>query len=279
VGFTLRNLINAIWHNLSGGRFVAAPAGLPVSHYYQQLTRTSATFAFVADLAMMVLGGELKRSEKLSARLGDILSEMYLQSCTLKRFEDDGCPIEDLPLVDWNCQTSLYDIQMRFDEILANFPSRPLGWLLRAVVFPLGMRRKRPSDALGRQCAEVLLVPSEARDRLTAGIFSNRDPDDLTGCLEYALEIVLEAEKVERKLKAIRFDGTLEQAVASRLISESEAKLVAEAERATRKVIMVDDFPADQLGRDSMPGAGSKETGTNRAEPGSSSARAVRSAG
>jgi hypothetical protein len=84
---------------------------------------------------------------------------------------------------------------------------------------------------------------------------------------------------VERKLKAIRFDGTLEQAVASRLISESEAKLVAEAERATRKVIMVDDFPADQLGRDSMPGAGSKETGTNRAEPGSSSARAVRSAG
>jgi acyl-CoA dehydrogenase len=247
IGFFLGNVGRALWHNLSGGRFAAAPAVPMTASYYRQLSRASASFALAADMALLLLGGELKRQEKLSGRFGDILSEMYLMSCVLKRFEDDGRPQQDLPLVDWSCQTGLYSIQQRFEEIVNNFPSRLLGWLLGRIVFPFGRRYKKPSDRLGHQCAALLLEPSGARDRLTAGIFLNRDPDDLTGCLEYALEKVLAAEVVEEKLEKSGCQGSLREAVQAGLINDRDAQLIMESEKATRRAIMVDDFDPEEL--------------------------------
>lgn len=247
LGFTLRNFGRALWHNLSGGRFAAAPEAGSMTDYYRQLSRSSATFAFLADCALLMLGGGLKRKEKLSARFGDILSEMYLMSCVLKRFEDDGRPSADEPLVRWSGEAGLYTIQTRLDEILSNFPSKAMAWLLRRIVFPFGMRRKRPSDELGRRCAELLTQPSEARDRLTSGIFISHDPEDVTGCLEYALEKVLAAEEVEAKLRRAGHKGSFEEALEAGIIDKEEAHRVEEAEKATRRVIMVDDFAPEEL--------------------------------
>lgn len=247
LGFHLRNLGRALWHNLTGGRWARAPQAGPATDYYRQLSRASASFAWLADLTLMVLGGKLKREERLSARLGDILSSLYLLSCVLKRFETDGRPDQDLPLLHWCGQTELYTIQQRFDEVLTNFPSRPLVWLARRVIFPFGMRRTPPSDRLGQQCAELLLTPSEVRDRLTAGIFVSYDPEDITGCLEYALERVLVAEAVEEKLRKAGFTGTVEEAVSKGVITDAQARLLEQAEQATRKVIEVDDFAPQEL--------------------------------
>ncbi len=247
IGFTLGNAGRALWHNLTGGVFAAARDTGPTTKYFQQISRDAASFALLADMAMLTLGGELKRKESLSARFGDVLSELYLLSCVLKRYEDDGRPAADWPLVEHACQQGLYTVQQRFDAILDNFPKRGLAWLLRRVVLPLGRRRRLPSDALGQRCAELLLTPSEARDRLTSGIYMGKGPDDVSGIVDYALDKVLAAEAVEAQLVKVGHQGSLEDAVAAGLIGEADARTLREAEEATLKVIRVDDFSAEAL--------------------------------
>ena len=249
IGFIVANLGRALWHNLSAGRFASAPAGASSStrYYFRQFSRMSANFALTADLALLLLGGELKRREKLSARFGDVLSDLYLASCALKRFHDDGQPAEDLPLLDWNCQQALYSIQHQLDEILAHYPSRPLAWLLRRIILPWGRHFHQPSDELGHRLARLLLRPSAARDRLTAGMYISRDPAEATGILEIALEKVIAARDIERRLEEAKFYGSPQDALAQGLIDAAEARLLDEAEQATQEVIAVDDFDPEEL--------------------------------
>lgn len=239
---TLGNAGRALWQNLSGARWSKAPVAGPTADYFRQINRVSVSFALLADCALLLLGGALKRRESLSGRFADILSELYLASCVLKRFEDEGRPAADLPLVQWSLQHSLHTCEQRIGEILDNFPSRPLAWLLRRALLPWGLRCRKPDDRLTAQCANLLLAPSAARDRLTAGIYVSFDPEDITGRLEYALEKVLSAEAIERKLAAAGHTGSLKAAVQAGLIDDMEAQQVIEAERATRYAIDVDDF-------------------------------------
>ena len=175
----------------------------------------------------------------------------------LKRFHDDGQPAEDIPLLHWNCQQALYQIQQRLDEILAHYPSRPLGWLLRRIVFPWGRHFRQPSDQLGHDCARLLLKPSTARDRLTASMFISRDPKEATGMLEYALEKVLAAKPIEQRLAQAGFQGTPQEALARALITKAEASLLEDAARATQEVIAVDDFDPEELAKGQIvPGSG-----------------------
>ncbi|KFI22634.1 acyl-CoA dehydrogenase [Nitrosococcus oceani] len=252
MGFLLCNFGRAWWHNLSGGRWSPAPeAGVTVD-YYRQLGRMSASFALVADLTSLILGGELKRREKISARLGDCLSHLYLLSCLLKRFKDDGQPREDIPLLHWCGQRELYLIQQTLDEILANYPSRPVGGLLRWVLFPWGRRFGKPSDDVGRQCAALLLSPSSSRDRLTAGVFLGSREKDPIARLEEAFKTVIAADEANKKLRrAAKERGlkslSLEEAVSRGVISEVEAKLAEKAEKLTWEIITVDDFTPEEL--------------------------------
>jgi len=246
IGYQLATLFRALAHNLTGGRWAGAPADGGATGHYRQLSRASASFALVAECALVLLGGGLKRKETLSARLGDILSELYLAACALVRFEQDGCPDADRPLLDWCCESALYAIQQSLHATLTNFPIRPVGWILRRIVFPYGLRRRPPSDRLAGQCADLLLEPSEARDRLTAGIFIGKRRDDITGRLEYALDRVLAAEPVERKLRDGGFRSP-HAAVEAGAISASEAALLDETAEAVRAAIMVDDFAPEEL--------------------------------
>ena len=249
IGFLFANLGRAFWHNASAGWFAAAPASASgaTRKYFRQFSRMSASFALTADVALIILGGELKRREKLSARFGDVLSDLYLASCVLKRFHDDGQPAEDLPLLVWNCQQALYRIQQQIDEILAHYPSRPLAWLLRRIVLPWGRPFHQPSDRVGHLCARLLMKPSEARDRLTAGMYISRDPSEATGILEIALEKVMAVREVERRLTKAKFYGSADEALSKRLINAAEARLLNEAEQATREVIAVDDFDPEEM--------------------------------
>jgi acyl-CoA dehydrogenase len=156
--------------------------------YYQQLTRMSAAFAFTADLAMGTLGGSLKRKEKLSARLGDVLAQMYLASCALKRFEDEGRPAADLPLLHWALQDCLFKAGEAFEGVIANFPNRLFAaFLRRVVVFPLGKPWAPPSDQLGQDVARLLIEPSATRDRLTSDVYLPTDLEEPVAALEAAL--------------------------------------------------------------------------------------------
>ena len=254
IGFTISNAVRAFVTGLTRGLFIRAPEGGEVSRYYRHFSRMSAAFAFSADVALLLLGGELKRKEKLSARFGDVLSHLYMGSAMLKQFEDQGRPASDLPLVNWACQDSLFTIEDRLEEIFRNFPSPLLGRLVKWVVMPLGRTFRRPTDQLGHQVASLLLTPSAARDRLTRGVWISNDPNDPVGKVEYAMERSLAAEPLEARLqKELKLrlnpnnrEEALERGVKESVISEQEADTIREAARAVEAAIAVDEMAPER---------------------------------
>ncbi|MCM8595471.1 acyl-CoA dehydrogenase [Accumulibacter sp.] len=260
--FTIRHGFGAFWKGLTGSHFVAVPTDVApeTRRYYQQLTRFSAAFAFLSDISMLVLGGELKRREKLSARLGDILSMLYLCSATLKRYESEGRQQADAPLMHWAIWDAMYKAQMAFDGAIANFPIRWIGRTLYRIVFPLGHPYDVPSDRIGHRVAKLLIEPSASRDRLTAEAYVPKTEAEIVGALELALAATIEAEPIEAKIRAAEKSGALannpEANVRDLAHAAFTAGIVTAAEYGVLKrrnelrdiVIRVDDFPHD-LGR------------------------------
>lgn len=258
IGLVISNVARTLWLALTGGRLAHSPEKGPAKYYFQQVTRLSAAFALTADVAMLVLGGSLKRREKLSGRLADVLSQLYLVSLTLKFYVDNGKPSEELTLLRFACDDALVKAQTALVELLRNFPVKPVRWLLRGLVFPLGKPYKLPSDLLGQQVASLLLTPSAARDRLTSGMYVSRDPNEPIGRMDIALEHVCAAEPVEKKLQhAVRSgqlpktdpESLLAAAVKHGVISELEAEKVRLANQSRKDAIRVDDFAQDYWGK------------------------------
>jgi len=256
LGFALGNASRSFVLGLTGGRLAEVPGGGYTSRYYQQLSRMAAAFALLADTSMLVLGGSLKRRERLSARLGDVLSHLYLASASLKRFEDQGCPPEDLPLLRWAMEDSLYAMQNRLHEVLTNFPDRRVAAVLRVVIFPLGRNYSGPSDRTIEQVARITMQPGPARDRLVAGCFQSRDPEDAAGAVLHALDRVLEAEPVEKRIRNAVREGELvvtggqtewEAAHAAGMIDDRERDLLQQAAEARSRAIRVDDFAPEDV--------------------------------
>ena len=255
VSFTMSNLVRSLWLGLTDGRFSQAPVKDATARYYQQLNRYSANIAFLSDISMAVLGGSLKRKERLSARLGDILSQLYLSSATLKRYESDGRIADDLPLVHWGLQDSLKQTEHAIDEFLANFPNKWLGKVLRVLILPFGRVRKAPSDKLDSQVARILQTPSETRSRIGRNQYFTASEFNPAGKIEQALNVILEAEPVFDKVcKAIgerrpflRLDLIAEIGLEKGLIDNNEASLLRDAEAQRLYVINVDDFDPQEL--------------------------------
>lgn len=251
INFVISNVFRSLWMGLTGARLVGSPKGGEVAGYYKQLTRFSSAFALLSDMAMFSLGGSLKFREKLSARLGDMLSNLYIASACLKRFERDGAPKEDLPVLKWAVENALYDLQQAMDGFLANLPSRMLAAVLRKVIFPLGLTLKPASDHIGTQVARSLMELGPTRDRLTRGMFVSQDETDPVGVLVPALKAMLETEPVEQKLRKLARDGKfqsvtarerLAEALQDGVITQVEFDAVTRARKLKRDVIMVDDF-------------------------------------
>ena len=254
IGFTASNAARSLFMGLTGGRLTNIPGGFETRRYYHELTRFSAAFAFAADVAMLVLGGALKRREKISARLGDILSQLYLCSAILKRYEDEGRQAADLPLMHWAMQDGLYKIQTAFEGLCSNFPNRIVGILMRIFVLPLGGSFSPPSDHLGHQIARLLMEPSASRDRLTVGIYAPFDENDLVGRLDVALQHAIACEPAEAKMRAATKARALEghsaeaklaSALAQGIINEREGEMLKRLQQLRRACIMVDDFAPD----------------------------------
>jgi acyl-CoA dehydrogenase len=256
IGHVLRNGVRTLIYGLTRGAFAPAPAGAAAEtrHYYRHVSRLSAAFAFLADLSMLAMGGALKRREKISGRMGDVLSMLYLVSATLKRYEDQGRIREDLPLVRWAVRDALYRAQQAIDGILSNFPVKALATLLRWTIFPRGASFRPPLDSRNRECARIALEPGAARDRLTAGMYVPKTEADATGKLEAAFLAAIACEPVDEKLrKAVKKGKIVPRAGADlgslarekELISAEEYAQWSRKEALRRQVIKVDDFPQD----------------------------------
>jgi acyl-CoA dehydrogenase len=239
-------LFRAWGRSWSGGAFAPAPedAGA-VTDFYRQLSRYASAFALCADMALLTLGGKLKRKEMLSARFGDILSELYLLSAVLKRWHDEGRQEADLPLVEWCMATGFRTIERRFADILANLPNRVVAIMLKFMIQPLGALARGPSDKVVHACAQLVLEPSVARDRLTPGL-SHVDDDRGVARLEKAFLLVTAAEDVFKRMRAARLHDA-DAAIKQGVITQVEAEQYKAAHEAVLRVIEVDDFAPEAL--------------------------------
>ncbi|HXX85513.1 MAG TPA: acyl-CoA dehydrogenase [Casimicrobiaceae bacterium] len=276
IRFVLANMAGSFVMGLCGSHCVRVPDNVApeARRYYQQLTRFSAALAFLADVSMGVLGGALKRKEKLSARLGDILSMLYLCSATLKRYEAEGRQSADAPLMHWAIWDAMFKAQNAVEGVISNFPNRAIATVLRRIVFPLGRPYVVPSDRLGHEVARLLIEPSATRDRLTAGIYLPRTEADVVSGLDLAVEATLAAEPIEARMrdaaKAGRFSAKLNEdriaaAQAAGVISGDEANILRRARRLVEQVIRVDDFAQDLGASEMRPASAVADAEAHRA--------------
>ena len=263
VGHSFANAARAFGRAWTGGLFAPAPDAGAATKFYRQLSRHAAAFALAADLALLTLGGGLKRKEMLSARFGDILSELYLSSAALKRWNDEGRQKEDFPLLEWCMQSSFATMEARFDEIFANFPIRPVGWLLRFFILPFGRRRRGPSDRVTESCAAIITNPSAARDRLIVDLFHppETERDHGLALLERAFAITVAVQPIRDRMHGARVRD-IDQALKQRTIDAAEAAQLKAAADAVAAAIAVDDFAPEEL---SSRGAGNKEDVSSQA--------------
>lgn len=258
LGYAFGNAGSTLLLGLGGDWFDKVPGDALSRPYFRALNRLAAAFALLSDSSLLLLGGELKRRERLSARLGDALSHLYLGSAALKRYHDLGCPAGLRVLLGWAMEESLAKAEEALSSTLANFPNHSLGLLLRLLVFPLGRRHKGPSDRLEAEVAAILCRAEgdPALEQILAGSYRPQSPDDPLGALKQAFERLAGSEATARKLRAALRDGRvrpapgsdpIEAALAAGALDADEAAALQAAEQARRRVIQVDDFAREEI--------------------------------
>ena len=258
IGFAVSNAASSLILSLGLGGFSEVPGDNLSRPYFRALNRLAAAFALLADLSMMLLGGELKRRERLSARLGDVLSHLYLASAALKRYHDLDYPAHSRPLLCWAMEESLGHAEQALDELLSNFPSKLLGYALRVLVFPFGRRHKGPSDAQDAQVAEIIGRNSgdPALEELLAGCYRPQAKNDPVAALQQAMDLLQSAQPLQKKLDKALKQGLVQEApgqslidlaVGAGILTAEEAQSLQQAETARRVVIDVDDFAKEEL--------------------------------
>lgn len=279
IGYAISNAGRAFFLALTHAKFSKVPLNTPTRRYYQNVNRYSAAFALTTDFAMLTLGGKLKIKELLSARLGDVLSCMYLASTVLKHFENQGRRATDIPLVEWSVRTLMYHAQEQLHSFLRNFPNRPVAFLLRCIIFPRGRTYSSPSDDLGKKIVSLITETGEARERLSEQAYKALTPNSPLGLLQEALQLSEQHLPMEIKLKQARKEGLISSEYLGHQIDEAEkaeifsAKEAAELRDYHEKVLYllsVDDFSPEEIGRNS-------ETGKDTEVAASSSAPTVSS--
>ncbi len=250
LGFIISNIVRSFWLGLSFAKFVNTPGDKDISRYYQQLVRMSSAFALLSDICFGILGGSLKRREKISGRLADALSNMYVISAVLKHYENQGSHKQDLILVKWACEDALFNVQIALKGIMKNLPVPFVGALCNFIIFPLTKPYQRPDDRTGHKVARLTLSSNETLDRLSAGIYKSNNKDNATGRIAHALQFVLKTNELQHKLRDAYKQGRLlsrnrdayMEAKEKNIITDGEYELLVETDEAIQNAIKVDEF-------------------------------------
>ncbi len=255
IGHAMKNTFGAFGAALTGSRFIKANMSGPTQTYYKEMTRLSRALAVSADIAMATLGGDLKRKEMISARLGDVLAYLYMASAALKKYEDEGRQQQDLDYVHYAVQHCLFHAAQSLQEAFTNYPQKAVGRLLKVLVFPLGNHYQKPSDTLTVKLAESLMTPGAHRDRLTHLCYIGADENDSVGLMENAFLAMYGVKSLERKLMRAAKEGKvarkgllkdrLAQALEANVLTQEEVDQIVEADKLRYKAIQVDHFSHD----------------------------------
>lgn len=257
LGYFISNALRSLILSASDGRLHYYPSD-KLLRPIQLITRYSAHLAFLADYSMFILGGKLKFKESLSGRLADMLGMLYVASGIIKQFHTDARPHQDWPLVEYAYQLALHRCEVALVEFIQNFPGRVNRAILKILLLPLGLRRKKPSDRLTKQVAGLITTPTETRERLSQYLYLGNHPGNLAREMGEALQLVVSCEPLEKKivdavkvgkLSSLTLMEQIKEAYAANIVSEEEADKLLKAEQARQRVIAVDHFSAEELYR------------------------------
>lgn len=261
LGFLVSNLVRSVFFGVTGCHLMRTHHRGKMAKYAKQISRFSSALALVSDIALLSLGGALKRKENLSARLGDVLSYLYMASCALKTFKDHGEMPEEQAYADWALQHCLYEVQTAFSEFFDNFPIKWLAKILRLTVMPYGKRFKKPSDQLNQALIAEMTQPSVLRDRLTQYCYLPTSEDAAVGCVENAFTKAIAVSEIDKKFKqALKanhikryqpFAAQVSQAIEKNVLTTDEGALFITAQAAIADVIAVDTFDKSYFERKS----------------------------
>lgn len=243
LGYLINNMVRSLTYGFTGTCLISLKENGFLKTYLKQITRYSRVYAMVVDLVMLSIGGDLKRRELLSARLGDMLSYLYMASAVVKYFQDAGRNPADEPFVEWSIKTCLYEYQQSLQTLLNNLPHKGLAWLIRFMSFPFGFSAAQPLDKTAKNIAKILTTESDLRSRLTQYCYVGKKNEDAVAALEYVFQRTLSAEKIQKKLQKTFKEGTIEQlelALESGLITQNERNQMRDLYLLREDIIQVD---------------------------------------
>ena len=255
INHVAKNAMRAFFFGVFGTMMIDVPVNGKEAKHYQRLTRLSSAFALIADFALMTLGGALKRKEYISGRLADAFAWMYLASSALKRFNDEGSPENERPLLDWVMAHALFQIENALIGVLRNLPNRLAAGVASLLAFPLGARHQPPSDKQVDNAASALLDEDGiVREMLSREIYVPHASSPGFGALEHALDLIVAAAPAIDKVKQARKKGEIEKAPTMEMaghardagiINDGELGAIKAAEEARDNVVQVDRFPKE----------------------------------
>jgi acyl-CoA dehydrogenase len=255
-GYLLSNAVRSLWLSLTMSRFSFSPKTDATKKYYQWINKFSANLAFAADFSMIIMGGELKRKEGISARLGDVLSNLYLMSTVLKYYNDNGSPPEDLIIVNWSCKFLAYRTQEALNEIAHNFPNKLCGRIIKLITLPMGNWHKIPSDRLNKELTKLVSQPSSTRARIKEYVSNSDHENNFVVLLENVMVKTIAAEPIakrlnkavkDKKIDAVLYTDQIQEAVNKNIITNSESEILLTNRQDILKIINVDQFKTEEL--------------------------------
>jgi len=256
LGFGVRNFARSLVLGLGLPFAGTATRNSERDQYYQHINRLSSVFALVADASMLSLGSKLKFKEMLSARLGDLLSTLFLASMVLKQHKDNNYAEDEWPIAQWSLDHLFHEYQVAFDELMTNYPNRFIAGFIKIAAFPIGRRFKAPMDKLESQVVETISQDTDARQRLISGLFmdvaDNNPAAKVNQVFLESLDVlplqrtIREAIKA-RKIPKIGGKALIDAALSADIISKEEATQLTEFDERLMSIINVDDFDESEL--------------------------------
>ncbi|ARG98546.1 acyl-CoA dehydrogenase [Legionella micdadei] len=257
INYSMRNFAKALCSAWTAGLFIEAP-GNELNYGYKKLARLSHALAWLADLSLIYLGGDLKRKERLSARLADGMSFLYMAMAVLRSYQENNENPDEKLHAKWALKYCFYQAQKSMIAFCRNFPSRPLGFLMRLVAFPFGQTMAYPSDKLDHQLARLMMKNNHYRNRMSKLIFLSGDRKQPVDRMEQTLQLIINHDELYKRindLKRYKF-GALKEKIAEKVakgeLSQAEADNIISVERACWDAIQVDEFSFDSLKKKSF---------------------------
>lgn len=247
-----QNMAKSIGSAWTGGRLIATPKN-SLKRACQRLTRLSYAFAWLADLSLIYLGGTLKRKERLSARLADGMSYLYMAMAAVRYCQENGQTNDQTLHAKWAVAYCFYHAQKAMIDFCNNFPSKLLGRLIRILVFPFGQTMAYPSDQLDHQLALLMTQNNLYRKTIAKSIYLSGDSNQPVDKIENTLQMMIQHQALYDKIPDLkRYKGAvltekLAQKVSEGVLTQDEMDSLVRIEACRWDAIQVDEFSSESM--------------------------------